>query len=298
MPLAPDPRVTPEMIRFINECEKLEPGDTGALFPYADKRGYHNTVKRNQQKWPGDYSIRLADDLRGNLTVCRAFDWISESARTRGDRRIMNKYGRRIRDAYSRRDPRYAGWREVLTQVDDGAPEGFNVGPGGGWYTRTPDMSHDYHHHLSKLTAYVDDWPTYAGMLSILADEPLSVWRAGHSRYLQEGRPRMKRLFRVKGQLYIGDGLTRRPLADKDLADVQAVWGPDLLVDADGSGLLWGDGKDVGNPDAFGVPAAAPATSTVQVDAAAVAEALGSNAAFLAAVATAVNDDASRRGAE
>jgi hypothetical protein len=35
-------------------------------------------------------------------------------------------------------------------------------------------------------TAYVRHWPTYAGMLSILVDEPLAVWQAGRSRYLQE----------------------------------------------------------------------------------------------------------------
>lgn len=185
MPIAPDSRVTAELARFINECERLEPDDTGSLYPYADKSGYHNTVERNLERWPGEYSTKLADDLRGNRKVCRAFDWISESARTRGDRTVMNRYGRRLRDAYLRRDPRFKGWREVLTQVDAGQPEGFNVGPGG-WYTRTPDMSHDYHHHLSKLTAYVDDWPTYAGMLSILADEPLVVWLAGKSRYLTQ----------------------------------------------------------------------------------------------------------------
>lgn len=185
MPLSPDPRVTPEMVRFINECERLEPDDTGALFPFADKRGYHNTVERNLQRWPGEYSTKLADDLRGNRKVCRAFDWISESARTRGDRTVMNRYGRRLRDAYLRRDERFKGWREVLTQVDAGRPEGYNVGPGG-WYTRTPDDTHDMHHHFSILTAYVSTWRTYAGMLSILADEPLATWQAGKSRYLQE----------------------------------------------------------------------------------------------------------------
>lgn len=185
MPIAPDSRVTAELARFINECERLEPDDTGSLYPYADKSGYHNTVERNLERWPGEYSTKLADDLRGNRKVCRAFDWISESARTRGDRTVMNRYGRRLRDAYLRRDPRFKGWREVLTQVDAGQPEGFNVGPGG-WYTRTPDMSHDYHHHLSKLTAYVADWPTYAGMLSILAGEPLESWLAGKSRYLTQ----------------------------------------------------------------------------------------------------------------
>lgn len=260
MPLKPDPRVTPEMVRFIDECERLEPEDTGALFPFADKRGYHNTVERNLQMWPGDYSIRLPEDLRGNRKVCRAFDWISESARLRGDRTVMNRYGRRLRDAYLRRDERLKGWREVLTQVDAGRPEGYNVGPGG-WYTRTPDDSHNMHHHFSKLTLYAEHWPSYAGMLSILADEPLSTWQAGNSRYFQEVG--MKRLFRHKGILHIGDGMTRRPLRDSDLADVQAVWGPDLLVDADGTGLVWGNGADVGNPDAFGVPVAEPRAAAI-----------------------------------
>jgi hypothetical protein len=187
----PDPsRITAEHWRFILACRDLEPEDTGDLYPYADKPGYHNS--RDELLRDGlrsDYSIRLAADKAGPGWATAAWDWISKSAQ-RGDRRIINRYGGRVRDAYNRRDARLKGWREVLTQVDAGRPEGFNFdfgGEGGGWYTRTPDDSHDWHHHLSKLRAYLADWPTYAGMLSIFAGEPLADWQAGRSRYLDGG---------------------------------------------------------------------------------------------------------------
>lgn len=183
MPISPDKHITAEHARFINEVEKLEPGDTGGLYPYVRQAGYHGS--RNDQIALGltnDYSIRLADDKAGPADKTAAFDWISEAARLRGDYTYMNKYGRRIRDAYNNRDTRLAGWREWLTYID-GILIGFDFV---GWYTRTPGSSHKMHHHLSKLRRYTTHWPSYAAMLSLLAGEPLSIWQAGRSRY-QEG---------------------------------------------------------------------------------------------------------------
>lgn len=180
VPLQPDKHITPEHARFINEVEKLEPDDTGDLYPYVRQAGYHGSrLDQLAVGKPNDYSVRLADDKAGPADKTAGFDWISESARLHNDHTVMYRYGRRIRDAYTRRDERLAGWREWLTYLD-GKLIGFDFV---GWYTRTPDSSHGMHHHLSKLRRYVTHWPSYAAMLSILAGESLAVWRAGQSRY-------------------------------------------------------------------------------------------------------------------
>jgi hypothetical protein len=180
VPLKPDSRITAEHARFINAVAALDPGDTGALSPYVKQAGYHGT--RDDQYALGrsnDYSVRTADDKAGPSDKTAAFDWISESARLRGDHTVMYRYAARIRDAYNRRDPRLRGWREWLTYLD-GKLIGFDFVD---WYTRTPGASHDMHHHMSKVRRYTTDWPSYAAMLSILAGEPLTVWQAGISRY-------------------------------------------------------------------------------------------------------------------
>lgn len=183
MPIEPDARVTPEMARFINACEALEPADTGDLYPYVRQRGYHGSRRDNiALGYPNDYSIRSAADRRGPDDKAAAFDWISESARLHGDHTVMNRYSRRVRSAYNTRDARLAGWREWLTWCD-GALIGFDFAD---WYTRVPDPSHGMHHHGSIQREFVGHWPTYAGMLSILAAEPLTVWQAGGSRYLED----------------------------------------------------------------------------------------------------------------
>lgn len=180
MPLQPDKRITAEHARFINEVQKLEQTDTGGLYPYARQAGYHGT--RDDQialGRPNDYSIRSADDKAGPSDKTAAFDWISESARLRGDHTIMYRYARRIQAAFNARDPRLKGWREWLTYLD-GKLIGYDFV---GWYTRVPDSSHGMHHHMSKLRRYVSDWRSYASMLSILAGESLATWTSGQSRY-------------------------------------------------------------------------------------------------------------------
>lgn len=182
MPIQPDGHITAEHARFINAVEQLEPVDTGDLYPYVRQPGYHGS--RDDQYAlgrPNDYSIRSADDKAGPSDKTAGFDWVSESARLHDDHTVMYRYGQRIRDAYNRRDPRLAGWREWLTYLD-GQLIGFDFV---GWYTRIPDPSHGMHHHLSKIRRYTTHWPSYASMLSILAAEPLEIWRAGSSRYLK-----------------------------------------------------------------------------------------------------------------
>lgn len=180
MPLKPDKHITEEHCRFINEVAKLEPADTGDLYPYVRQAGYHGSRADNIALGrTNDYSIRSADDKAGPSDKTAGFDWISEAARLRNDHTIMYRYASRIRDAYNRRDPRLRGWREWLTYLD-GKLIGYDFV---GWYTRTPDSSHGMHHHLSKLRRYTTDWPSYAAMLSILVDEPLAAWQAGRSRY-------------------------------------------------------------------------------------------------------------------
>jgi hypothetical protein len=175
--MAPNPnpsRITDPMWRFQERVVALEPNDFVYSGIYADKPGYHNTVERNLAKWKGEYSTRLADDLRGPRDKARGLDIKSKSA-ANGNYVIMAKYGNRLRAAYDRRDPRLRKWREVLGQTDaDRTPEGLDFQ---GWYTRTPDDTHIWHFHWSILTAFVNDPEAYEAMYSILIGEPLADYQ-------------------------------------------------------------------------------------------------------------------------
>jgi hypothetical protein len=172
IPPNPAPAViSAEMWRFRTYCLWLEPGsqdvDSGI---YADKPGYHN--KRNSLP-STDYSVRLPPDKEGPADKAAAFDWTFRTAQGGNYSRIIF-YSDRIEAAFNRRDPRLYGFREVLCQADtDLQAEGFDFVS---WTRRTPDDSHLWHMHFSKLRKYINDRQSYDAMLSILIGQSLAEW--------------------------------------------------------------------------------------------------------------------------
>lgn len=172
IPPNPAPAViSAEMWRFRTYCLWLEPGsqdvDSGI---YANKGGYHN--KRNALP-PSDYSVKLPADKEGPNDKASAFDWTFKTAQSGNYGRIL-LYMDRIEAAFNRRDPRLYGFREVLGQADpDSNAEGFDFV---GWFRRTPDDSHLWHIHFSKLRKYINDRRSYDAMLSILSGQSLADW--------------------------------------------------------------------------------------------------------------------------
>jgi hypothetical protein len=166
----PNPaRITDASWWFMQQLLALEPGtQNGGI--YANKAGYHNARSNLQAspQWSNDYSIRLPADRRGPADKAAGYDWTFPEAQ-RGDYRRIMLYGRRIAVAFAGRDPRLAGWREVLVQADpDANAEGYDFVT---WTTRTPDSSHLWHMHLSELRQFTEDRANKEAMLSVLRGE-------------------------------------------------------------------------------------------------------------------------------
>ena len=170
---------------FWEQLAELEPGTELGGF-YANKPGHHNT-RRNliAQKLDfgafdprTDYSIRRPVDRLGPDDKCSACDWSFPWAWS-GDFTRSAKYGRRVKAAFDRRDSRLAGWREFLGQTDTDrsvAGEGLDFHM---WTTRTPDSSHETHHHFSEDREVVGSFENKAKMISILAGyDSLAAWQA------------------------------------------------------------------------------------------------------------------------
>ena len=152
----------------------LEPNDFVFAGIYADKSGYHNSVKANLSRWPNTYSVKLAADLNGDRTKARALDIKSKQAASGAKPTIMAKYGARMRAAAKARDPRVRHWREVLGQFDtDTPPEAIDFQS---LVERQPDDTHEWHFHWSMLAMYLALALAYEGMLSVLYGESLDSW--------------------------------------------------------------------------------------------------------------------------
>ena len=135
--------------------------------------GYHQS--RNRLYAIGktnDYSVRLDADKRGNGDRWAAVDWVFGDAQAGNFGRIR-MYGDRVRAAHARRDPRLAGWREVLIRSSDGI-RGYDFT--GSWPIRVPDDTHGWHAHFSILRENVDIAAVYQNMISILSGESLESW--------------------------------------------------------------------------------------------------------------------------
>lgn len=226
----PNPdRITDALWWFRTQCLALEPGtEDGGI--YAPKWEYHDTRNHIIGAGRNDYSVRYQPDKEGPGDKAAAFDWTFPDAQ-RGRYTTIIKYGARIRDAFHSRDPRLYGFREVLIQADpDGNAEGFDFLL---WSERTPDSSHLWHAHFSILRRHVGDRAVMAAMLSILAGEPLAVWRTGQSRYGPAGTPAVPA---GDGVVRVTPPTLRRGSNSRHVTRAQALlrlYGQQLDVDGD-----------------------------------------------------------------
>jgi hypothetical protein len=199
----PNPaRITAAWWWFMEQLVALEPSDTVNSGIWGNfKPGYHadrNTLLANPA-WRRDYSIQLLGDRKGPDDKGAAGDWTFKSAQA-GDLRNIRKYGARVRAAFLARDPRLAGWREVLCQADaDDAADGFDFQS---WTERTPDATHRWHFHFSEIRANTEDYLNKRAMLSVLRGQTYAEW------LMEEEGGDMPRAYRVNegGAVGISNG--------------------------------------------------------------------------------------------
>lgn len=169
----PDPAHIPDALwYFWEKIAAIIPGvRLGGI--YANKRGYHNTVKANQATWPGDYSIRFAIDRQAPLDKARAIDL------TMGDVE-MKKRTALLVAAVKANDPRMCWLREFIGTVDGTHVTCYiHDDPDGPWrFDGTRDTSHLWHIHLSWFTPFCDDTEVMDEILSVLSGQTLADWEA------------------------------------------------------------------------------------------------------------------------
>lgn len=139
---------------------------------YADKVCYHNTVKRNKEKWPGAYCIQLPLDLKGPLDKARAIDLSMSEAEMKKRTGYLNNATK------DPKDDRLKGVREFFGTLDGVSVKGrAKDDEDGPWYNSTSDSSHLWHIHISFFTYYCNNWTVLAPVLSVLAGETYQQWK-------------------------------------------------------------------------------------------------------------------------
>jgi hypothetical protein len=145
---------------------------------YADKSGYHNTGKRNADRWPGNYSIRDAVDRKGaGWTHASALDWTFPTAQA-GDFALIDRYtSRLLKSAQDPKDPRLDMIiREFYGQADsDRAVEGYDERKEA---SVSSDPSHLWHIHISFIRSECDDFWGMWALLTVLMGWSVTAWRA------------------------------------------------------------------------------------------------------------------------
>jgi peptidoglycan hydrolase-like protein with peptidoglycan-binding domain len=139
---------------------------------YADKPGYHNTVKANQQKWPGNYSIKLDLDIKhDNLYFARAIDV------TMSDAEMVKWTSRMKTSALDSNDHRLAAVREFYGTLDNKTVFGLiKDDEDGPWRHSSANSTHLWHGHMSIFTAYANSWKMLEPVLSVWAGETPEEW--------------------------------------------------------------------------------------------------------------------------
>jgi sulfite reductase alpha subunit-like flavoprotein len=169
----PSPAYITDQIWWLwNECRSFIPGvKLGGI--YANKSGYHNTVKANKANWPGNYSIKLALDLTKPDDKARAIDLTMSDAE-------MRKRTGYLRDAAARNDERLYAVREFYGTLDSKKVFGrIKDSEKGSWRASTSDSSHLWHVHISIFTKYVGNLEAMRAIASVLKGESLSAWKTG-----------------------------------------------------------------------------------------------------------------------
>lgn len=158
--------------------DELEPaGLLGGI--YADKSGYHNTGKRNLDRWPSNYSVRDAVDRTGPAwaTKAAALDWTFPDAQ-RGQYGTIDRYtSRLVTSAQNQADPRLdLILREFYGQADtDSHVEGWDERKD---VAVTSDSSHLWHIHFSFTRSRVHDFWSMWALLTVLQGWDVARWRA------------------------------------------------------------------------------------------------------------------------
>lgn len=230
----PNPARIPDTLWWLwLRLHELEPSSQlGGIL--ADKSGYHNTRDRNRSRWPGNYSIREAEDQGGPGDKAAALDWTFPDAQ-RGDYRTISKYTKRlVASGKDKNDPRLDGLREVYGQADsDSYVEG--------WDCRhlvdiTSDASHLWHIHFSFDRSTVMSMAVVEALLSVLRGEPLQDWlvRTGKVTPPPAPKPAPMVVTHRPGsrELYWNRGGAL--LEGDDVRFVQRWIGPDRMGNADG----------------------------------------------------------------
>lgn len=184
---------------------------------YADKPGYHNHRARLRQRWPSDYSIRLAADLRGPDNKAAALDLTMSTA-------AMIRTTKRLDVAARAKDPRlYRNEQPVLREII-GTLDGirvycYDLVERRVYWNR--GLTHLWHLHGSWIRQFVADMLAAAGILSILVGESLAAWTARTSPTVTPSPARRPPMIRIKAKdaptRYLSNG-ARIPNMDTDRA--------------------------------------------------------------------------------
>jgi peptidoglycan hydrolase-like protein with peptidoglycan-binding domain len=240
-PANPNPSRVPDNLWWLwRRLRELEPtSQLGGI--YADKSGYHNTRDRNRQKWPGNYSIREAEDQGGPSDKAAALDWTFPNAQ-RGDYSTIAKYTKRLlASGKDRNDPRLDGLREFYGQSDaDRAVEGWDCRH---LVAVTSDPTHLWHLHFSfdrNKVASVEGRKVMENLLSVLAGESLTSWQQRNGATPVPPAPPTSTTHRPGSRVL---KLTSPQMTGDDVRFVQKWIGPERAGVADG---IYGPGTVAG----------------------------------------------------
>ena len=236
----PNPaRITDALWWFWEQLKAMEPTSRfGGI--YASKKGYHNTRAANLKQWPGNYSIRDAEDRAGPPDKAAALDWTFPEAQRGNYGRIDLYTSRLLASAKDKNDPRLNGMREFYGQADaDRQVEGWDTR-----YDRSAssDPSHLWHIHFSFDRDKVTLRPTFEPVVAVLKGESLAQWRTGQGVLTPRAKPRIASREPGSRTLSLADPA----LTGRDVLFVQGFIGERRCGPADGefgpatrSGVEW-----------------------------------------------------------